>query len=210
MSHRLDKSLIPIIFYGSPRTARALQSDRRRAELMQIRKAEGFALIDLIFVCGVIGLLCSIALPRFVLAKQSAGASSAIGSMRAVSSAQLTYALTCGSGFYAPNLSTLGTPPPGSNEAFIGGGLGAADSVVKSSYVIQVAATSFAGAPAACNGLAAGQAGQGYVAAADPSDTTFPRFFGTNANNVIYEHTSSLFGLMPETGAPPVGAMLMH
>jgi type II secretory pathway pseudopilin PulG len=177
---------------------------------MQIRKAAGFALIDLIFVCGIIGLLASIALPRFILAKQSAGASSAIGSMRAVSSAQLTYALTCGSGFYAPNLTTLGTPPPGSNESFIGAGLGAADTVVKSSYVIQVAATAFAGAPATCNGLAAGMGGQGFVAVADPADTTYPRFFATNANNVIYEHTATLLGIMPEVGAPPVGSMITH
>jgi type II secretory pathway pseudopilin PulG len=47
-----------------------------------IRKAQGFALIDVIFVCGIIGLLSGIALPRLMLAKQSAGAAAAIGSMR--------------------------------------------------------------------------------------------------------------------------------
>ena len=62
------------------------------------RKAQGFALIDLIFVCGIIGLLASIAMPRLALAQQAAGASSAIASMRAISSAQLTYALSCGNG----------------------------------------------------------------------------------------------------------------
>ncbi len=87
------------------------------------RKAQGFALIDLIFVCGVIGLLASIALPRLLLAKQAAGSASAIGSMRAVNSAELTYALTCGAGFYAPNLSTLGTAPPG-QERLCHSGLG--------------------------------------------------------------------------------------
>ena len=75
-----------------------------------VRKAQGFAFIDLIFVCGIIGLLCSIALPRLLLVQQSAGAASAIGSMRTIDSAQLTFALTCGNGFYAPDLSTLGTP----------------------------------------------------------------------------------------------------
>ena len=86
---------------------------------MRIRKADGFALIDLLFVCGIVGLLSSIALPRLTQARQSAGASSAIGSMRAINSAQLTFALTCGAGFYAPNLTTLGTAPPGSTEPFI-------------------------------------------------------------------------------------------
>lgn len=177
---------------------------------MLIRKAQGFALIDLIFVCGVIGVLCSIALPRFLLAKQNAGAASAIGSMRTIGSAELTYALTCGSGFYAPKLTTLGIAPPGSAEPFISPGLGVADTVVKSSYSITVAALPFAGAPGSCNGLGAGLAGQGFTATADPLDLTNPRFFGSNASNVIYEHISTLLGTIPESGPPPVGHMIVH
>jgi type II secretory pathway pseudopilin PulG len=173
-----------------------------------IRKAGGFALIDLIFVCGVIGLLASIALPRLMLAKQAAGAASAIGSMRAISSGQLTYALTCGNGFYAPTLSTLGRPPAGSREPFIGSGLGAADTVTKSAYIIQMTAAAFAGAPPSCNGLGAGEAGQGFRAAADPTDPGNFRFFATNANALIYEHTSGLFAAIPEVGEPPVGRMI--
>ena len=80
---------------------------------MNIRKAHGFALIDLIFVCGMIGLLSSIAVPKMLMARQSAAAASAIGSLRAINSGELTYALTCASGFYAPNLTTLGAPPAG-------------------------------------------------------------------------------------------------
>jgi type II secretory pathway pseudopilin PulG len=173
-----------------------------------MRQAQGFALIDLIFVCGMIGLLCSIALPRMLLAKQAAGSASAIGSMRAVNSAQLTYALTCGNGFYAPNLSTLGIAPPGSNEPFISGGLGAADVVNKSGYTIQVSATAFPGAPDSCNGLGAGLAGQGFKAAADPGEPQNLRFFGTNANGMIFEDVSSLWGPMPEVGEPASGHTL--
>src|SRR5262249_39734241 len=133
-----------------------------------LKSASGFALIDLIFVCGIIGLLCGIALPRLLQAKQAANASSAIATMRAINSAELTYALTCGGGFYAPNLSTLGTAPVGSREAFIGGGLGDADSVTKSGYIVKVEAAAYAGSPASCNGLAAGEGGQGFFAIADP------------------------------------------
>lgn len=173
-----------------------------------IRKAQGFALIDMIFVTGVIGLLMSIAMPRLIMAKQSAGAASAIGSMRAIGSAQLSYALTCGGGFYAPNLSTLGTPPPGATEAFISAGLGAADSIVKSGYTIQMTATPFPGAPGACNGLAPGSAGQAFVAGADPTDVSNSRFFAINANNVIYEDSASLYAAMPEVGEPAAGHVL--
>jgi type II secretory pathway pseudopilin PulG len=173
-----------------------------------IRKAQGFALIDMIFVTGVIGLLCCIAMPRLLLAKQSAGAASAVSSMRTIGSAQLSYALTCNGGFYAPNLSRLGTAPPGSNEAFIAPGLGSADSIVKSGYTIQMTATPFPGAPGSCNGLAPGGAGQAFVAGADPLEATNTRFFAINANNVIYEDTSSLYALMPEVGEPAVGHIL--
>jgi type II secretory pathway pseudopilin PulG len=173
-------------------------------------QAHGFALIDLIFVCGIIGLLASMAMPRLLLAKAAAGSASAIGSMRAINSAELTYALTCGNGFYAPNLTTLGTPPPGSNEPFIGGGLGAADIINKSGYTIQLEATAFAGAPGACNGLAAGSAGRGFRAAADPAGTGtgIPRFFSTNANGAIWEDAASLWAVMPEVGEPASGHTL--
>ena len=172
---------------------------------MLIRKAQGFALIDLIFVCGMIGLLSSIAVPKLVMAKQSAGAASALGSMRTIGSAQLSYALTCGNGFYAPNLTTLGTPPPGTREPFISHGLGIADTVAKSGYVIQMAATPWPSAPPACNGVGAGVTGQGFAAAADPADPIYPRFFATNANNLIYEHNATLFAVMPDVGEPAVG-----
>jgi len=173
-----------------------------------IRKAHGFALIDMIFVTGVIGLLMSIAMPRLILAKQSAGAASAIGTMRTIGSSQLSYALTCASGFYAPSLTTLGRPPAGSTEPFITPGLGSADTVVKSAYTIQMTASPFPGAPPSCNGVGAGNTGQAFVAGADPTELTNMRFFAINANNVIYEHNASLYAIMPETGAPAVGQIL--
>jgi type II secretory pathway pseudopilin PulG len=175
---------------------------------VSIRKAQGFALIDLVFVAGVIGLLCSIALPRLLLAKQAAGAASAIGSMRVINSAQLTYALTCGAGFYAPNLTTLGTPPAGSREAFITASLGQSATVIKAGYTIQMSAAAYGGAPPACNGPGPGSTGQGFIAAADPVDGVNSRFFATNANGLIYEHTSSLFAVMPEVGEAVSGHIL--
>ncbi len=188
-------------------TARALQLAEPRSRGV-LRKAHGFALIDMIFVTGVIGLLMSIAMPRLIMAKQSAGAASAIGSMRAIGSAQLTFALTCGGGFYAPTLTTLGTPPPTSHESFISANLGAADTVVKAGYTIQMTATPFAAAPASCNGLAAGSTGQAWVAGADPTDVSNTRFFATNANNIIFEDNGSLYATMPEVGEPLTGHML--
>jgi type II secretory pathway pseudopilin PulG len=175
---------------------------------VKTHRAEGFALIDVIFVCGIIGLLSSIAVPKLALAKQAAGAASAIASMRTIASSQLTFALTCGNGFYAPNLSTLGTPGAGSTDPFIGGGLGVGNTVQKSSYRFRMDGAPFAGAPASCNGLGAGAAARGYRAAADPTDPGNPRFFGVNSNASIYEHVSTLFDDIPEVGESPIGVEL--
>jgi type II secretory pathway pseudopilin PulG len=169
------------------------------------RKAHGFALLDLIFVVGIIGLLMTIALPRLVLAQTVAGSATAIGSLRAINSAELTYALTCGNGFYAPTLKTLGTAPPGSNAPYISPDMGNANSVQKAGYLIQLTATPYANAPATCNGLPVGAAGQGFKAGADPMTPGNVSFFATNAYQTIYESTSTLYATMPEVLSSPSG-----
>jgi type II secretory pathway pseudopilin PulG len=165
----------------------------------------GFALIDLLFVCAIIGILCSIALPRLALARQSAGGASAIASLRIINSAQLSFAVTCGRGFYAPNLTILGTRPAADLEAFVPADLGSANTVTKSGYLIQVAATAVPYSPSSCNGAGAGQLSEAYKAAADAIEPSNPRSYATNANGTIWEHTSSLFAAMPENGEPPIG-----
>jgi type IV pilus assembly protein PilA len=190
---------------GPHRTAWTLRKGLWSFWRVKNPKAQGFALIDLIFVCGIIGLLASIALPRLLLAKQSAESASAIGSMRAINSGQLTYALTCGGGFYAPDLTTLGTPPAGANEAFITPSLGSANTIVKASYTFQMSAVGFPGAPSSCNGVAVGEDGTGYKAAGDALSPNNIRFFATNSRGTIWEDTSSLWGVIPEVGDPASG-----
>jgi type IV pilus assembly protein PilA len=173
------------------------------------RKPNGFALIDLIFVIGMICVLAATAMPRLLAAKQSAGSASAIGSLRSISSAQLTFALTCGGGFYAPTLTVLGVAPPASREAFLSQNLTVGNIVTRGGYIIQMDATPFPGAPASCNGVAFGRAGQAYKAGADPADpmTNF-RYFATNANGLIFEDVVSMYPTMPEVGEPVSGHLL--
>jgi len=175
---------------------------------LKAARSDGFALIDLIFTIGLVVLIASLSLPSLLLARQSAGSASAIGSMRAISSAQLSFALTCGSGFYAPSLLDLGTAPPGSTSAFISPSLGGAVQTIQGGYMIRMTASPFAPAPPSCNGLALGEAGRAFKAGADPVDPTVTRFFATNANGQIYEDTASLYAGMPEAGVPAAGHIL--
>jgi len=167
-----------------------------------MRRNHGFALLDLLFVCGIIGIIAAIAMPKLLIAKQAAGSASAIANLRVINSSQLAYALTCGNGFYAPDLPRLGVAPPGSNEAYISPDLSVSASPVRSGYTIQMTATPFSGAPPSCNGLGAGEAGQGFKAGADPVDPVNTRYFGANSDQRIYENTSSLYAAMPEVGDP--------
>jgi len=143
-----------------------------------------------------------------LMAQQAAGASSAIGSLRALSSAQLTYALTCGNGFYSPDLPTLGVPPPGTTVPYVTPGLSIGTTVIRSGYLFQLEGTAYPGAPPSCNGLGAGAAAQGWRAGADPTNSGAFRFFAVNASGTIYEHSSELYTSMPEVGSPPVGHLL--
>ena len=169
------------------------------------RSDGGFALIDLLFVCGIIGVLSAIAIPRLLSARTSATAASAISTMRTLSTAQLAFALSCGNGYYAPDLPSLAKPPIGSSYGFVASDMGTGPTVDKSGYTIQMTGTSMAGAPDSCNLLGPNNGAQAFRAGADPVDSTNPRFFGTNALGAIYEDTSSLFATMPENAEPPSG-----
>ena len=176
-----------------------------------LRSAAGFALIDLLFVCGIIGILSGIALPRLMAAKGSAMSASAIATLRTVESAEVGFAITCGSGFYAPSLTTLGKPPAGSTEGFIKGDIASADTVVKSGYQFTLFATPFAGAPETCNAVGTGVTGLAFKIGGDPLDVANNvRYFGANAGSVIWEDNAPLFAGMPEFGDPASGHPLQR
>src|SRR5919199_2731943 len=128
-----------------------------------IKSESGFTLIDLLFVCSLIGLISTLAIPGLMRARGVAQSASAVGTLRVINSAQLSFAVTCGSGFYSPDLPTLGVAPPAGFQAFLPPELTGGATFIKSGYTFSLSGTGLPGAPASCNGLSAGMGAPGYV-----------------------------------------------
>lgn len=180
--------------------------------LARAKDEAGFTLIDMLFVIAMIGLLSTLAIPGLMRARGNAHSVSAVGTLRVVNSAQLSFAITCGLGFYAPDFPTLATKPPAAVEAFLSPELATGMTFVKSGYNFSLAGTPLGGAPATCNGLGPGKSAPGYAVVADQLDLKAPtiRHFGTNTDGMIYQHTLSLAGTMPEGGPPPSGHIIQY
>jgi len=164
---------------------------------MRIQTQKGFTLIELLIVVAIIGIIAAIAVPGLLRARMSGNEASAIGSMRAINTAQQNYSQQCNG--YAPVLTELAAA-----GNYLSPDMTSAASVVKSGYTVTMAAGAgnvvLATQAAGCTA-----AGANYYATATPLTvgSTGTRAFGTDEQGTIWQDSSGVAPAQPFSAGRP-------
>ncbi len=103
-----------------------------------MKTQKGFSLIELLIVVAIILIIAAIAIPNLLKSRMAANESSAVGSIRTLNTAEVTYASGCPNVGFSASIAELNT------GAVCAGGTGIIDNVLstgnKSGYTFAYAA----------------------------------------------------------------------
>ena len=140
------------------------------------RHKKGFSLIELLIVVAIILIIAAIAIPNLLRSRMAANEASAVGSLRTLNTAEITYNTTYPSVGFACSLNSLAPPSSGTSATSSAAGL--IDSTLasgnKSGYSFSVGN---------CNGTPKNS--YQYTAAPLSPGTTGQRYFCTDTSGVI-------------------------
>ena len=155
------------------------------------KDSRGFSLIELLIVVAIILIIAAIAIPNLLRSRIAANQASAVGSLRTLNTANITYASTYNSG-YAPALTDMAPPTTGSPTASTAGLI---DDVLasgtKSGYTFPYCAN---GAVPPCSAPSAGTRIDTYAIAANPVTygTTGQNHYYTDQSGVIRQQSTDV------------------
>jgi len=161
------------------------------------KNSRGFSLIELLIVVAIILIIAAIAIPNLLRSRIAANQASAVGSLRTLNTAEITYATTYNTG-YSATLGDLGPNSAGSNPVATAAGL--IDEVLSGSAAGQATATTSAkrGYQFLYSPGATDSSGRyntyGITATPVSVGTTGTNFYFTDQSGVIRQNSTAVAG----------------
>ncbi|HVP52013.1 MAG TPA: prepilin-type N-terminal cleavage/methylation domain-containing protein [Terriglobales bacterium] len=157
-------------------------------------RAKGFSLVELLIVVAIILIIAAIAIPSLLRSRIAANEASAVGSLRIINTAEITYNTTYGATVGFANLSALGPYASGGSPSSAAAGLLDANLAAgaKSGYTFTV--------------VALGTNNSTYESTAAPQSpgTSGRRYFCSDPSLVIQFNTTATGGACASGANTPI------